>query len=280
MPKQIISASRRTDIPAFYAEKFIADFRRGFTEVENSYNHQLYIVSLKPEDVSCIVFWTKNAAPLLPFLDEIQDSGTPFYFQYTINRYHHLFARPDVEPNVPHVLETAKTICKIVDKYGKKSVVWRYDPIILSNKWDAEHHLLCFDDVITVLDGNFSRVVTSLFDDYNHSLSRLGSLLHKYDITLSSPQEISQQLPILLEGMVKKAKQHNSEVFSCAEEWQQYGVKQGSCIDADYIQKSFGIEVNDKKDRGQRPLCGCATSKDIGQYNTCKHGCTYCYATI
>ena len=136
----ILSASRRTDIPAFFPKWFIQRIREGFVLVRNPMNyHQISRIELSPNLVDCIVFWTKNAKPIFPYLKEIAEKY-PFYFQYTLNAYGR-----DVEPHLPLLSEKINSLQKLSQEIGKERVIWRYDPILLSPKYDVDWHIETFD---------------------------------------------------------------------------------------------------------------------------------------
>jgi hypothetical protein len=270
----IISASRRTDLPAFYAKWFINRIRAGYCTVVNPYNRQqLTLVSLNPEDVDVIVFWTKNPQPLLPYLNELDSLGYRYYFQYTLTGY--LSA---IEPGVPNVEKNLDTFKKLAGMVGPERVIWRYDPIIISNLTDFKYHIKQFANLCVRLEQSTRRLVISFVDEYRkakHKFNRLErqNIKVKQGLTEGDVQK-------LVGFIVDQAAARGMEVFSCAEalDLSPCGVKPGKCIDDNYINSVFGIKVSALKDKSQRPACGCVRSKDIGAYDTCLHGCLYCYA--
>ena len=158
----IISASRRTDIPAYYAEWFMSRIQAGLCIVPNPYNpKQETRVSLQPEDVDAIVFWSKNPEPLLKHIQSLESAGFRFYFQYTLNSY-----PSDLEPNLPKESERVRTFQTLADRVGPDRVIWRYDPIVLSNRTDADFHRLQFARLCRELAGHTGRVVISIVDGY------------------------------------------------------------------------------------------------------------------
>ena len=270
----IISASRRTDIPAFYTDWFLRRIAEQYCTVVNPFNpRQVARVSLAPADVDAIVFWTKNARPLIPHLDRLNRLGYRYYFQVTVNGYGERF-----EPYVPPLEECIKTFCELAAQIGPDKVIWRYDPIVVSNKTAVEYHKERFAYIMERLRPATRRVVVSFVDDYRKAASQFRQLAREgVEVRLTpGPDEVAE-----LAGFIgRNAVAHGLEAVSCAETFdlQPFGIKRGKCIDDVLLEKLFGIRVGSAKDRSQRPECGCIAAKDIGVYGTCRHGCRYCYA--
>jgi DNA repair photolyase len=273
----IISCSRRTDVPAFYPDWLIKRLRDGFCLVPNPMNsRQVAEVSLKPEDVDAIVFWTKNPAPMIPLLKEIEGLGYKFYFQFTLNDYPREF-----EPGLPPVMERIETFKRLSSLIGAERVVWRYDPIILSNVTPVEYHTRKFQAISMELKGWTRRCVISVVDIYRKTEKRLRELEKQSIQSDFSPLE-NPGMKSILNEISGIAGENGIQVFSCAEGQgfkEKYGIECGKCIDDSLVKNLFGIEVSKEKDKYQRDLCGCISSKDIGMNNTCLHGCAYCYST-
>lgn len=270
----IISASRRTDIPAFYVDWFVNRLREGFLLTRNPFNfNQIKRISLNPEDVEVIVFWTRNPSKLMPFLKEMDDRGYRYYFQYTITGYPRT-----IEKSVPSPHRAIDTFTQLSRQIGANKVVWRYDPILLSNLLPLSEHKRLFGKIAGMLEGKTNRVVISFADFYkktDRNLNQIDGLIYS-DITLQQ-----EQLLELAEYMAKVAATHGMEIKSCAEsvDIASAGINHGKCIDDELIKDVFDLILDNKKDNGQRDECGCIKSVDIGIYNTCLHGCSYCYAT-
>lgn len=264
----IISASRRTDIPAFYAGWFIQRLREGYCLVSNPFNpQQVQRVSLLPDDVDAVVFWTKDPRPIMAHLSEIALRHR-FCFQYTLNPYDRLF-----EPGVPALPDRVGAFRSLSARVGRERVIWRYDPIIVSAATPPGYHLRQFGMLAHELKGFTERVHISFVDAYRRASAALSSLGVRTDL---QPDEIR----IIAQGIAEQAADCGMEVFSCAEPYDlaPFGVRPGKCIDDVYLAKQLGGSVGSKKDPFQRPECGCVASKDIGAYGTCLHGCRYCYA--
>lgn len=270
----IVSASRRTDIPAFYHQWFMNRIRAGFCLVPNPFNPtQVARVSLTPEDVAVIVFWTRNPTPLLPYLDELDRRGYRYYFQFTLTGYPRL-----LEPGLPAPEALVEAFRRLAERVGAEKVIWRYDPLLFSNITDVAFHRQNFVRLADALAGYTRRVVLSLFDPYTSVMRRLRKVPQ---LELSEASAIEEELPDLLRFLAQMAASHGLEARSCAEarDWTPYGILPGKCVDDELIARLFGVEVTHTKDAGQRPTCRCVQSKDIGVYHTCRHGCLYCYAT-
>lgn len=246
----IVSASRRTDIPALFSEWFYNRVGKGFVLLRNPYNpRQVGRVTLTPDKVDGFVFWTKNAAPMLPRIHELD--AFKYYFQYTITPY-----GSDIEKNIPDKQEVTIPAFK---KIGSDKAIWRYDPIFINARYTWDYHIRAFTKIAEELEGYTSKAVMSFVDSYRTvNLRPLGIT----PLTSEQQRELAQQLSEI-------AAAHGIKLSACAED---LGIVRSCCIDG----KMFG--VNKPKDRNQRSLCGCTESVDIGAYSTCSNGCAYCYA--
>lgn len=274
----IISASRRTDIPAFYAEWFMNRIRAGFCIVPNPMNaKQTPVVSLRPEDVEAIVFWSKNPAPLLPYLDELDKRGFHYYFQFTLNDYPRA-----LEPNVPSFNARLETFRELSERVGASRVVWRYDPIVISNFTNYDFHRERFACIAQEIAGMTQRVMISIVDFYKKTERHLALLEKEEGFIFQRDLTVLNDIDLLLKDLAGIAKENNIEIYTCAEEkdYSQVGVTPGRCIDSTIITRIMGRNILYKKDPYQRESCLCNVSKDIGLNNTCMHGCPYCYATM
>lgn len=272
----IVSVSRRTDIPAFYAEWFMNRIRAGYALSVNPFNRkQVSFVSLHPEDVSAIVFWTKNAQPMLANLAELSERGYAYYFLYTINGY-----PAALEPYVPPAQTGVATVQAIASQIGRDRIIWRYDPIIISNLTPVEYHVENFTKLVEQLQPYVHHVVVSFVDEYRKAKQHLRTLREQGVELAAEGVELEIRQKQLMTDLSSIAAQYELEVVTCAEPWDfsEQGVKPGKCIDENYLAEVFGQQVSGKKDAGQRLECGCVPAKDIGAYDSCIYGCTYCYA--
>jgi len=270
----IISVSRRTDIPAFYAKWFMNRIREGYCTVPNPFNpKQVSRISLEPEDVDVIVFWTRYPRPLLPFLDELDERGYRYYFLYT------LMNNPRaLDPKSPSHKRSLNTFRELSHRIGKDKMVWRYDPIVFTGVTDSKFHLETYRNIAGELKGYTTRSVISIVDIYQKATKRL-RLLEKQGICITQPPK--GKFHDLMRSLSAAAGANGMEISSCAEEPDLVsdGIYPGKCIDQDLIRKVFGLDVTPRKDPSQRAACGCVASRDIGMYDTCLFGCAYCYAT-
>ncbi|RKL61957.1 DUF1848 domain-containing protein [Thermoanaerobacteraceae bacterium SP2] len=274
----IISASRRTDIPAFYAQWFMERIREGFFYRVNPFNpKQVKRISLLPEDVEAVVFWTKNPEPMMKYLKELDDRGYRYYFQYTLNDYPRIF-----EPHMKPAEERFDTFIHLSQKIGTSRVIWRYDPIIISNFTPVDYHVERFGKIAGMLSGSTERVVISFVDFYGKVSRRWKKLIDSGTLKVTDITEakLRSDMDFFVSKLKKIADDAGLEIFSCAEkvDLSHLGVNHGSCIDANLINRVFNLSIQAKKDKNQRKECLCAESVDIGMYNTCPFLCSYCYA--
>jgi len=248
--------------------------RAGYCTTINPFNRkQVAYVSLKPEDVDVIVFWTKNPEPLIKHLEELDDRGFRYYFQYTLTGYPQA-----LEPQVPELKKGISTFKKLADRIGPEKVIWRYDPIVISNITDTNYHKKQIDHIARELEGFTHRLVISIVDEYRKTKINFDQQERR---SINIERQISEdQVRDIIEFAVDRTKRSKMEAFSCAEilNLKPFGLMPGKCIDDHYIKRVFGIDVTSEKDKSQRSECGCVHSKDIGAYDTCLHGCLYCYA--
>lgn len=262
----IVSASRRTDIPAFYSEWFFNRIRDGYLYIRNPHNyHQVSFINLSPTVVDCIVFWTKNPEKMLAKLNLIDKYK--YYFQYTITGY-----GQKLEPHLPLLEENIKIFKKLSTIIGPQRIMWRYDPILLSSELDIFYHINMFNFIATKLAGFTHKCVISFIDLYIKILK---------NIQIFEIKKISNNDMIEIATHINKiAHKYNLKVVSCAEKinLNKYGIEHGKCIDDKLIEEITQYPLNINKDENQRKECGCIASIDIGAYNTCPNGCLYCYA--
>ena len=265
----ILSVSRRTDIPAFYTPWFMNRLKEGYVLVRNPMNyHQVSKVILDPSVIDCIVFWTKNAAPLIPHLDEIM-RRYPFYFQYTLNGYD-----DDIEPHLSELSKRMDTFCALSEQVEAKRVVWRYDPILLTEKYTVDWHISMFQQMAEWLKGYANEAVFSFVDIYEKIKKNIKGL----GVRGCNAEEAD----LIASAFSAVAQENGFKLRTCAESvnLEKYGIEHGCCIDGNLIADLTGWNLIAKKDPNQREECGCLESIDIGQYNTCRHGCIYCYANF
>jgi len=273
----IISASRRTDIPTFYARWFINRIRAGYCTVPNPFNRkQINRVSLLPEDVDLLVFWTRNPKPLFSYLDELDQRGYRYYFQFTLLGYPR-----QIEPQSPTRQVAIRSFQDLADRTGSDRVIWRYDPVVFSQLTGVHYHIDNYAQIAAALKNHTHYSVISLMDMYAKFRKRIDKLNENGVGIIEVDGIPSPCFDDLMRAFVCAARENKLQIQSCAENLDLaiYGIKSGKCIDDRYIADTFGFEVDHRKDPGQRKACGCVISKDIGMYDSCLFGCPYCYAT-
>lgn len=263
----IISASRRTDIPAFYADWFFNRIKERYVLVRNPLNvHQVSKINLSPEVVDCIVFWTKNPKAMLNQLNLLKDYS--YYFQFTLTSY-----GKDVEQNVPLKSEEGMdTFKRLSDLVGKERVIWRYDPILLNEKYSIDYHVQYYGKIARQLKDYTEKCTISFIDDYPGIRGNVAPLALQ---PISSLQKMQ-----IADFISNIARENGLQVDTCAEDidLSKFGITHARCIDDKLIERIIGCPIHAEKDKNQRLACGCVTSIDIGSYNTCQNGCRYCYA--
>lgn len=263
----ILSVSRRTDIPNYYADWFYNRIKEGFLYVRNPFNpHQISRISLSPDVVDCIVFWTKNPENMLERLEELKEYT--YYFQFTLTGY-----GKDLEPGIPHKREHMLGVFqRLSDQIGADRVVWRYDPILFNSVYTPEYHLKAFEEIAGSLKGYTQKTVISFVDLYAKAKGRMKELA----LRMPSGEEM---ISFARELAAIAGKNHMS-IEACAEhtDLKKAGVMPGSCIDQALIEKLIGCKIAGGKDKNQREACNCLESIEVGTYDTCKNGCRYCYA--
>ena len=264
----IISASRRTDIPTYYSEWFFNRLREGDVLVRNPMNaRQISRISLSPEAVDGIVFWTKNPVPMLSRLGELEPY--PYYFQFTLTAYGR-----DVEPNLPGkngvLIPAFQELSRMA---GRERVVWRYDPIFLSDRYTVEYHCRYFR-VLAAKLGEYTEKCTVSFLDFYRSTARNMRSLHIREMTAAQQRE-------MMERFSEIAGEYGLYIDTCSEaiSLEDLGISHANCVDRERLERIGGYRLKVGRDRTQRKECGCAASVDIGAYDTCGNGCLYCYAT-
>jgi hypothetical protein len=273
----IISASRSTDIPAFYGEWFLRRLDAGYARRVNPFSGRPAYVSFR--NARLFVFWSKNPAPFLPLLKELDKRNLLYYFQVTVNDYE----KEGLEKGVLPLAERIGTFKRLAGLIGAKRVIWRFDPLVLTDTLSPEELLLRIRRIGRELTGHTERLTVSfitLYAKVAHNLERAGIRIRPWD---------DAERKTLLQGIGDAAREWKIQAVSCADkdDYGRYGITHGKCID-DTLARSlagpgdpltgFLLRSGGKKDKGQRPHCGCIVSRDIGSYNTCGHCCVYCYA--
>lgn len=259
----IVSASRRTDLPAYYADWLCRRFSEGYVLVRNPFRPgQVSRLALTEETVDGLVFWTKNPLPLARHLAVFRPY--PYYFQWTLTPY-----GAPVEPGLPDKRRLVSAFRELAERIGPDRLVWRYDPVLLSPEWTAARHIEAFGALCRALAGSTDTCIVSFLDRYRHCEPAFRRLC------IRPPDEAERAQ--LLAAFRKSAAACGLTLRACCEE--ESGLPPASCIDAERLARLGGFSLPVHQDRSQRRGCTCAEAVDIGAYGTCPAGCAYCYAT-
>ena len=274
----IVSASRSTDIPAFYARWFFDRIEKGYVKWRNPFSgHNSYISFA---NTRFIVFWSKNPAPLIPYLPILRNKGIGCYIQFTLNDYD----AEGLEPGVPALDERIDAFKRLVNILGDGSVIWRFDPLILTDKIGFEVLMEKIINIGNKLKGYAEKLVFSFADISTYK--KVGRNLSQAGVNYLEWNEASmREFASMLSEI--NFKRWGYELATCAEpiDLSEFGISHNRCIDTKLIARLYPNDpilqnflYKAKTDSGQRKVCGCVLSKDIGAYNSCPHGCLYCYA--
>lgn len=267
----IVSASYRTDIPAFYGKWFLGRLAAGETSVGNPYGGKLYRVSLLPGDVDGFVFWTRNTAPFADALATVEECQIPYVIQYTVTGY------PEaLETGVPTAEHAIAQIAGLSRRRGQKVVVGRYDPILFTDLTPPQWHLANFAALAKALSPLVDEVTVSFATMYRKTERNLAMAARRHDFAWRDPGQ--EERRAFLADLAGIAAEHGLRLTICSQpELEQDGVGGAACIDAGRLSAVAGRAIKVRQ-KGNRPGCLCAESRDIGAYDTCAHGCMYCYA--
>lgn len=267
----IINTGGRTDTVQYYTEWLLNRFREGYVLTRNPlFPNKVNRYELTPDKVDCVVFCSKNYKPILPRLHEITDKFNT-YFHYTITAY-----GKDIEPNVPSIDESMETLMELEKLVGKERIAWRYDPVLLTEKYTIERHLHTFAYMAKVLAPHIDRCIFSFVEMNTH-----GARCKKLETNL--PELIlltDHDKEALAEGMGVIAKKYGIYTQTCGihGDYTHYGIHKSSCMTLDILGQANGVKFKNLKHKGMRQGCHCMESRDIGAYDTCMNGCKYCYA--
>ena len=263
----IISASRRTDIPAFYSQWFFNRIKEGYVLVPNPYHPKMISkISLSPAVVDCFVFWTKNPAPMLNQLEKLQDYN--YYFQFTLNPY-----GEKLENHLPSIDKRMDTFKKLADKIGRERVIWRYDPILTNEEYNVSFHQEAFARIADELKDHTAKCMLGFIDHYQHIRNSV-RLFNIHPLT----QEEIEEMAVSFKKTIDVYPDIQLDTCTVKVDLRHLGIPSGLCIDKDLIEKIIGYPILAQKDKNQRNICNCIESIDIGTYESCLNGCIYCYA--
>ena len=277
MPPMVISASARTDIPAFYGEWFMNRVRAGFVDVKSPFSAKVSRVSLLPQDVHAIVFWSKNYAPFLQYLPELDARGLDAYFHITVNGYTADPATRIMESHVPQAAAVLPGIRFLAERYSIKHVIWRYHPITFTQLTTTDWHILRFTELCQSLEGLTRTCVVGFHDSMvkvDRNMALLPPELHPFEPPREEQAALVQELAAI-------AANHGIWIQTCAEDFAVAGVvSRGACVNRELLDELWPHKAHPMSLYPSREECGCYTNRDIGGYETCPHGCAYCYAVV
>jgi hypothetical protein len=265
---QVISASRRTDIPAFYADWLLNRLKAGYTYVQHPYTRKLLRVSLQQDDVSAIVFWSKNYAPLLSKLESLECTTKNLYFHFTIT------SLKELESDTPEVQDAIRDYIFLAKRYSPDQIVWRYDPICITDKLSFEIFMERFVRCADVLKGHARKCIISFVHSYKKVLSNFQKYSTHALLDVSDEKKRGYALQL-----ANHAEKYGIQIFACCNNYLiSEKISKAACIDGKLLSALFNAPL-DVRPASSRKECACSKSIDIGAYDTCNHGCVYCYAT-
>ncbi len=237
----------------------------------NPFGGQKYIVSLKPEDVRCFVFWSKDFTPFLESLKIIESLSYKFYFNYTVTGLPGVF---EGNLNKESAIETLKQLGRI---YSPRHINWRFDPIIISSVCDRNYFIRAFERLVCEFDSLVERCYFSFVTEYGKVLRNFEEIEKNAGVKI---ENVSKDFKIeLANNLADIAAEHGIEMYSCCGDYLiNQKIKKGHCVDGEVIESLFFPDGFRYKQKPTRAECGCTESSDIGTYDTCPRGCIYCYA--
>lgn len=261
----IINTGGRTDTVQYYTEWLLNRFNEGYVLSRNPlFQNKVTRYELTPETVDCVVFCSKNYKSILSGLHEITDRFNT-YFHYTITAY-----GKDLEPGVPSIEESMQTLIELSKQVGRERIAWRYDPILLTEKYTLETHINTFEKMAKILSSYVDRCIFSFVEMYKKLEYNMPEL-----IPLTK-----QDKEILAENLGNIAAKYGLYIQTCGTngDYSQYGIHSSGCMTLNILGSANGIKFKNLKHKGMRQGCHCMESRDIGAYDTCMNGCKYCYA--
>lgn len=261
----IINVGERTDIVNYYIPWLLNRLSEGYAYSRNPFAREnVYKLSLNPEDVDCILFCSKNYQPILKHIGDI-DEKYNILCNYTITAY-----GKDIEPKVPSINQSIKTLKRLSDIVGSNKILWRYDPILLTENYTVEKHLETFEYMAEIISPLVYRCIFSFVDMYKKVEENIAEI-----IPITDEDKVK-----LLKGIGEISERYNLHTQSCAtnESYEKYGIHAAGCTTREILEQAHGVVYKNVKASGIRKNCHCIPSRDIGAYNSCLSECKYCYA--
>ena len=260
----ILNTGLRTDIPGFFSEWFYNRIDDGFVYVRNPYaKNQIYSYRLDPELIDCIIFCTKNPKPMFENLEKIDKFNQ--YWHITITPY-----EKEIEPNIPPMNDVLESFKYLSKKLGKENVTLRYDPIFINEKYTLEKHIESFEYIINSLSGYTTEAIISFIDLYEKTKRNFPKAI---EVTKDERLKLGKEFAQI-------GKKNNITIKTCVEgsELDKFGIDSSGCMTKEVIERAINKNLNVPKQKARNGECYCLLNNDIGEYNTCDHGCLYCYA--
>ena len=260
----ILNTGLRTDIPGFFSEWFYNRIEEGFVYVRNPYvKNQIYSYRLDPELIDCIIFCTKNPKPMLENLEKIDKFNQ--YWHITITPY-----EKEIEPNVPPMNDVLESFKYLSKKLGKENVTLRYDPIFINEKYTLEKHIESFEYIANSLSDYTTEAIISFIDLYEKTKRNFPKAI---EVTKDERLKLGKEFAQI-------GKKNNITIKTCVEgtELDKFGIDSSGCMTKEVIERAINKNLNIPKQKARNGECYCLLNNDIGEYNTCAHGCLYCYA--
>jgi hypothetical protein len=261
----ILNTGGRTDTVQYYTKWLLKRFEEGYVLSRNPlFPNKVTRYELTPDKVDCVVFCSKNYEPILNDLTGIT-SRFNTYFHYTITAY-----GKDIEPGVPDIEKSMETLKKLSAIVGKQRIAWRYDPVLLTEKYTIQSHLETFEMMTKELAPYVDRCIFSFVEMYKKLKTNMPELI---PLTDADKEELAR-------GLGTIAAKYGLYLQTCGTngDYSRYGIHSSGCMSLDILGGANGITFKNLKHKGMRDGCHCIESRDIGAYDTCLNGCKYCYA--
>lgn len=284
----VVSVSRRTDIPAYYPDWFRKRLEIGYAVYPNPYSNKPVFLDLSPEQVKAFVFWTRNPRPLFKHLDYIDDVYEKrHYMHFTINGL-----PKSIESRNPKIESAVECAKFLAERYGIHYVQWRFDPIIISSPLTSTHFVIDkFGEIAEKLRGVTQRCYFSFVDLYKKTEKNFKIVEQREGIsfdrryTTNQMEENFEEQKQLIMKINQIANDNQITLYACAEDSIQQalpGIEKAHCVDADLVERVSQASSASQKftPMPSRIGCGCIESRDVGYYDSCPHGCIYCYANM
>lgn len=261
----IINTGGRTDTVQYYCDWLLKRFEEGYVLSRNPlFSNKVTRYEMTPNNVDCVVFCSKNYKPILPSIGDIAKKFN-IYCHYTITAY-----GEDIEPGVPSIDKSVETLIKLSEIVGKEKVAWRYDPVLLTQKYTIRLHLEKFEYMAKQLAPYIDRCIFSFVEMYKKLEVNMPELI---PLSIEDMDELGR-------GLGAIAARYGIHIQTCGTngDYTSYGIQTSGCMTLDILGKANGVEFRNLKHKGMRAGCHCIESRDIGAYDTCMNGCKYCYA--